>query len=192
MNKGIALAVGEYVGIINSDDFYHKDVFQHVIDAINHAEYPIDVFYGDHNVIDENNNTIYTSHSSHRNLKRKMSISHPTCFVRRETYKAYGAFDTSYRITADYELMMRFQSKGCRFQKIENVMASYRVGGASSNNFKCVIEPYQIQKQYISTSWAVRNFLIETGKFVLNATARRSKLVNNSIKRYKDFKKRTE
>lgn len=189
MNKGISMANGDYIGIINSDDFYYPGTFSRVVSVIDESDVLPDVIYGNHDVIDEDNNVLYTGNSDHGRLNRRMSVSHPTSFVKRETYQKYGSFDTSYRITADYELMMRFKSKGCVFQKIDSTMAAYRIGGASSYNVQCVKEPYRIQKQYVSFPWAARIYCIEYCKLKVNKFALSHKSFRKFLDRFKQLKK---
>lgn len=139
MNKGYALATGDVVGQINSDDFYgSSDVIQKVVDAFQKSK--ADVCYGDLEYVDEKN----TDHVFRRwkaeeydskKFKRGWMPPHPTFFARRETYQKYGTFRLDMGTSADYELMLRLLLKhklsACY---IPEILVKMRVGGASNKN----------------------------------------------------------
>jgi len=65
---------------------------------------------------------------------------HPTFFVRRKVYETFGLFDTSFKIAADYELMLRFLYKhGISTQYIPEVLIKMRTGGASNRSLKNIV-----------------------------------------------------
>lgn len=141
MNKGIKVASGNIIGIINSDDWYDLEAVEKAVKAFqtNSAE----VLYGDCIYI-------YESGKRVRNIKYPleamwylMVTPHPTVFVKKEIYQKYGIFDESYRMAADYELMLRFYSAGVKFSYLEYDMAYFRSGGAST---KQVIQSLQETK----------------------------------------------
>jgi glycosyltransferase involved in cell wall biosynthesis len=126
MNKGISLAKGDYIGIINSDDTYAHDAFFNVKRLEEKLLQP-SVIYSDMGIIGSSR----VSNLHHSELESRM-IAHPTCFVPRMFYEKYGSFNTDYQIAADYELMLRYKRLDLPFSKSEEILANYREGGLSS------------------------------------------------------------
>jgi hypothetical protein len=61
-------------------------------------------------------------------------ITHPTCFVTKDTYNDLGLFDISYRSAADYDLMLRFwESKKVSFTPIMRILSNFQMGGMSGS-----------------------------------------------------------
>ena len=131
MNKGIRLSTGRLIGIINSDDWYEPEAVEHIMSEWNRSE-KYQVIYGYCKVF-ENDRIKLIMKNRHEGLPRTM-ISHPTCFITRETYKDFGMFLLAFRILGDYELMIRlYNSRQVSFIQIKKILANYRMGGASDN-----------------------------------------------------------
>lgn len=130
MNKGIKMSSGSLIGIINSDDFYELDAVESAVKEMDKS--PYQVLYGYCNFV--RNNRVYAiSKNSHLDLPQKM-IPHPTCFVTREVFRDFGMFIRFYKISADYEFMLRLKKCGrVSFIQIPKVIANFRAGGASSS-----------------------------------------------------------
>lgn len=148
MNKGISMATGDYIGIINSDDRYTEGCFTSVINAINNSSSRPTVVFSDLRRIDQKGNPCGVFIGDVDGLKRGMTVNHPTCFVRREAYERFGRFDLNYKIVADYDLMLRIYHGGGLFVKCDTILAEYRDGGTSFNNYNSVLEKYKIQRKY--------------------------------------------
>ena len=141
MNKGIAMATGDVVGILNSDDFYTSpDVLEQV--ARRMAGGDIDAVYGDvHYVHDEHLDKCvryYTSRPFHRRWMRfGFMPAHPSFYCRRSVYEQYGAFDLSYKVAADFENLLRliFVHR-IRTHYIAKDFVTMRTGGASSSGLR--------------------------------------------------------
>jgi hypothetical protein len=75
------------------------------------------------------------------------SVFHPTCFVKRSVYEQAGAFDTRYKISADYDFLLRCLRKGYSFHYIPAALTAFRPGGMSAS---CAsnIEGYHIMKAH--------------------------------------------
>ena len=97
MNKGIKLARGNVIGIINSDDWYEKDALEKVVNFFSNND--TDVIYGKMNILTENAQLEEYPVCDLSALWYKMVIPHPTVFVRREIYKRYGVFNTQYNLS---------------------------------------------------------------------------------------------
>lgn len=139
MNKGIAMATGDVIGILNSDDFY---VSTGVIEKVSGIfdDDRIESCYGDLVYVDPLNHGKITrywkSGAFHeRSFYWGWMPPHPTFFVRRPVYEKYGLFKTDIGTAADYELMLRFLVK----QKITTayipeVLVTMQDGGISNSS----------------------------------------------------------
>ncbi len=138
MNKGLALASGDVVGLLNSDDFYTApDVLEKVAEAM--GDKNVDAVYGDvHYVNSADVNTCTRYYSSKLFSRRWMRLgfmpAHPSFYCRRAVYERYGGFDLRYRVAADFEHLLRliFVNRICTHY-IEKDFVTMRTGGASSS-----------------------------------------------------------
>lgn len=141
MNKGISVATGDVVGILNSDDFYaHPQVLKKVARVF--EEEAIDTCYGDLIYVDPvkvKRIIRYWRSGSHRpsNFYQGWMPPHPTFFVRRAVYEKYGDFNLALGTAADYELTLRFLLKyNVSTAYIPEVLVHMRSGGASNASLK--------------------------------------------------------
>ena len=129
MNKGINLATGELIGIVNSDDFYELDALENIVKEYNNEKYA--VFYGMMRTIENNKESSIVIYN-HEFVKKKM-ITHPTCFVTKKLYSALGAYSLEYKSSSDYDFMLRVsQNKEVVFKPIYKVVSNFELGGISS------------------------------------------------------------
>lgn len=141
MNKGIKMATGEVVGMINSDDFYTSpQVISEIASAF--SDENVDAVFGDLVFVDPLNLEKvvrkYSSKGWHPGkFARGFMPAHPTFFVRRKYYQKFGLFKTDYRIAADYELLIRFLFvHRLRYKYLPLNMVTMRKGGVSSSGIK--------------------------------------------------------
>lgn len=139
MNKGIKLATGDIVGILNSDDIYnHNNTVHKVVETF--EETGCDAVYGDLVYVHQNNlNKVirkWTSKPYNRSqFKYGWMPPHPTFFVKKEIYEKYGVFNTALKSAADYEIMLRFLYKHrITPQYIPEILVRMRAGGVSNAN----------------------------------------------------------
>jgi len=141
MNKGVARATGEIVGILNSDDFYADANVLSLVAAAFEAP-SVDCVYGDLDYVDavDTGRVVRAWRSqpyAEGAFRRGWHPAHPSFFVRRSVYERFGMFDTSLPIAADYEFMLRvlerYQLKSVYLPK---VMVKMRTGGASNSSLK--------------------------------------------------------
>ena len=134
MNKGINMCTGEIIGIINSDDWYEKDTVETIVyQAERNPDYG--VFHGNIVLTTIEGELFFCCKADLREKKiwTKMTVWHPTCFIRKSIYNEYGLFSVNYKIAGDYEFILRLKTKGIRFLHIDKVLANMRIGGISSN-----------------------------------------------------------
>jgi glycosyltransferase involved in cell wall biosynthesis len=144
MNKGLKMARGKYVGILNADDAYFPNTLDLVQEAFRKYSNG-DVIYGAMSYFSQPDQ-IYFIHSDE--LPDRM-IFHPTCFVSKETYKRIGEFDTKYQVAADYEFIMRCFKAGENFLGLNHVLAIFSDGGTSARlRFRSILETSEIQARF--------------------------------------------
>lgn len=139
MNKGIRMASGDIVGILNSDDFLTADdIIEKVVQGFTDD---IDAIYGDVHFIKDSNSRKCVRYYSGRPFRPWMVRygyipPHPSFYVRKAIYDKYGLYDTSFRISADVEMI-------ARLTYIHKIRAKYLpldfvtmlVGGESTKSF---------------------------------------------------------
>ena len=148
MNKGIEIAKGELIGIINADDWYESDIISNIADRFKNTDKKAVIHGLLRNLKDEQFYSI--KGNSIRVLKYDM-IQHPTCFIPRSVYQQFGKYDIKYKYSADYDLVLRYVESGIQFKFIEQVIANFRIGGISSA-FKAQSEKYLILKRHMVIS----------------------------------------
>jgi len=145
LNKGIALATGEVVGILHSDDFYtsnnviqkYANLFQKTgCDAVYSDLYYVDRV-DTNKIIRKWKSGDYTQNS----FINGWMPPHPTFFVKKEVYSKFGNFNTSFQTAADYELMLRLVHKHkISMAYLPEYTVKMRIGGASNVSFKSRIK----------------------------------------------------
>lgn len=152
MSKGILMATGDIIGILNSDDFFTADdVLQKVSDAFLQNK-ELDAVYGDvHFVHPDNLNKCVRYYSSKVFKRSLMKLgfmpAHPSFYIRRECFEKYGLYKTDYKIAADFEFLLRVIYKAkIKTQYLPIDMVTMRTGGASTSG----IESYKrIMKEHL-------------------------------------------
>lgn len=145
MNKGIRLATGDIVGILNSDDVYYDENVLAEIARVFSNNSSIDCVYGDLVYVDpENTETIVRqwNGSLYRNgsFEKGWHPAHPTFYTRRQCYEQLGGYDLSLAISADFELMLRFLGKHkLRSKYIRRNFVRMRAGGTSTASMRNII-----------------------------------------------------
>ncbi|NDW11793.1 glycosyltransferase [Bacteroides sp. 214] len=141
MNKGIRMATGDVVGIINSDDFYHRnDIIEKVIEAFLNKE--VQALYGDVRfVIPDNLDKTVRYYSSGifspKLFRFGFMPAHPTFFTYRRYFEEFGYYKTDYKIAADYELLIRFlYIHKLKYKYLPLDFMKMRTGGASTASIK--------------------------------------------------------
>ncbi len=141
MNKGIRMATGDVVGILNSDDYFTSpDVIEQIAGAF--ADPTIDAVYGDIHFIREGQpDKIFRYYSSKpfRPLWLRFGFmpAHPSFYCRREVFDKAGLYKTDYKIGSDYEMMVRlFMVHKIKAKYLPIDFVTMRTGGASTKNVK--------------------------------------------------------
>jgi len=147
MNKGLKLANGDYVGMLNSDDWLEPHALQLIITTFTSR---IDFVYGDIHVTDRQG-TILGIKSAERpieaSLPYRMPFAHQGFYARRAVIEQAGAYKSEYRLSADLELICRLVRLGFKGAYIPAVIANFRQGGASGG-IRTFLETRRIATEY--------------------------------------------
>lgn len=141
INKGLQLATGDVVGILNSDDmFASADAVRTIVDCFENST--TDSVYGDLVYIEPDNPQKITRYWKGNSYKRSRfrygwMPAHPTFYIRRELIGQYGLYENHYYTAADYEFMARylFHYK-ISAQYVDAMLVKMRTGGISNGNLK--------------------------------------------------------
>ncbi|HIK38818.1 MAG: glycosyltransferase [Geminocystis sp.] len=168
MNKGIKLATGDVIGILNGDDLYASDDILETV-AKEFMGKNIDCLYGDLVYVDTKDTSkvirYWKSSSFTEGLfKKGWHPPHPTFFARRRYYEEYGYFNLDLKIAADYELMLRFLERHkLNSVYLPRVMVKMRIGGESNKSIKNIIraniecyKAWKINKMNVSPLMVIR------------------------------------
>ena len=144
MNKGISLATGDVVGMINADDFYASvSAIERVVEAFSDDQ--AGACFGDLCYVDQKNTdriVRYWKAGPYRKgaFSRGWCPPHPTFFVRRQVYEELGTFDQRYAIAADFEFMMRVMERGAvKTSYIPEVLVNMRLGGTTNRSIANIV-----------------------------------------------------
>ena len=171
MNKGIGMATGDVVGILNSDDFYTSDKILEILSSALEKS-GADAVYGDvHFVNDDNLDKCVRYYSSKGFRRWKMRLgwmpAHPSFYCRRSVYERYGTFDISFKIGADFENLLRL----IFVNKIKTVYVpvdcvTMRTGGASTQGMKSHRQILSDHLKAYKKNGVYSNILFESMRYV--------------------------
>jgi glycosyltransferase involved in cell wall biosynthesis len=146
MNKGVQMATGDVIGILNSDDLYSDDaVIEDVMHEFN-KDSDLGMLYGDLVYVKKTNVDkivrnwrslpYYKKFFEHANVP-----PHPALFVRKKVYDELGMFNLTYKLASDYEFMLRIFKSG-RFTSayINRLIVKMRLGGATNNSVGNIVQ----------------------------------------------------
>jgi len=163
MNKGIAKATGDIVGILNADDYYpHPNILQQVADVF--AEENYDAVFGDVLFIDpQKPKKVTRRYRSGSFTPTRIGYgwmpAHPALFFRKHIYDRYGLYKTDYQIAGDYEYVARvFKNHQLHYTHYDEPLVMMRQGGTSNAGLKSTIVLNQevmraCRENNIDTNW---------------------------------------
>lgn len=150
INKGIQLAQGEVVGILNSDDFFSsKFVITKIAASFDEKT---DAIIGDIAFVSPSDVTTTIRYYSSKNWKPRLfrwgfMPPHPSFYLRKENYDNFGLYKNTYKIAADYELLIRMlYINKLNYKYINLQTVTMRTGGVSTKNF---MSRYTLNKEII-------------------------------------------
>jgi len=168
MNKGIAMASGGIIGIINADDYYLPKTLQIVYN-----------YFASNVGVEGVAGSIYLA--GKKILEPDLSklgiemIPHPALFIEKKCYTKYGNFDTRYKVASDYELVMRFNKSGVKILEVPELLAVMAPGGFSSQHvLRSIIETSILQRKY--NGWSFIYTIFKIMRYLAGTLLRRLKL----------------
>jgi glycosyltransferase involved in cell wall biosynthesis len=168
-NKGINLASGRYIGILNADDQYNLNTLEIVRKEIDKLEDPETIIYGGMSFTDNSEDYLFVSHVE---LGKRM-ICHPTCFIPASIHRRFGNYDLKYSIASDYDLLSRLSSFGVSFLGINKPLVIYKPGGISSQKkLTSIKDTLRIQKKY--NNWNFLEYSYESARLLAALFIKRS------------------
>ncbi len=128
MNKGIKMAQGDIIGMINSDDYYELDAVENIVKNMTDDKYQ--VIYGYMNIY--KNNVLEKTEMYYHWAINKNMINHPTCFITKDLYRDKFMYDTKYKSCADYDFMIKLSKMSdVKFIPLNKIIANFNYGGVS-------------------------------------------------------------
>ena len=139
MNKGLHLATGELITFLNADDaFTHGNVLKNVVEVFS-KDLTCQIVFGDVQFWEKGNLVRHYSSKHFRPwlLRFGWMPPHPGSVAKKELYKMLGGFDTSFKISADYEMFVRWLSVAkVEFRRIDDVLVNMEMGGLSTESWR--------------------------------------------------------
>lgn len=147
MNKGIAMASGDIIGLLNADDFYDSGA---VAIVSSYYREGMVVYHGDMRMQMYNGKSyVNPAPLNLDRIKRGMIVNHPSTFVNKEVYSSLGFFSINYRIVGDWDYMVKCYLNGVQFVPIKHVLAVFSLGGVSSGiSPKLLAEMHDVRKTH--------------------------------------------
>lgn len=137
-NKGIALASGEFIALVNADDWLEPNHIAQSVHCLQHSN--ADFTFGDLLIHDFNGTPQYSiigDEQYYRRLHHEMpTINHPSMVCRRRLYETNGLYDPSYKIAMDYEWLLRNHARGAKGKYIPNLISHMGAAGISQRQVR--------------------------------------------------------
>ena len=162
-NKGLFFATGDYVGFINSDDWYEKDGISSLVREIN-PNYSI--YCGHLNLYSPVSNEFVKLHKSNPGrIFQTMRIAHPSTLVSKSIFDQIGGFSPDYRYAMDYDFILRARLNGNRIMLVDNVISNQLMGGNSKDLLKVYMEELNIKNKLMGSKishwvWYLGNVIL--------------------------------
>ena len=142
LNKGLSVATGDIISFLHSDDLYAKN--STIYEVLQYFDDDTQGVYSDlvyTNKYDLNKVLRYWKSCNFNPslLENGWMPPHPTLFLRRGVYEKYGYFDTSFKISADYDFMLRILKNNIKVKYFPQVTYKMRVGGESNRSFSNIL-----------------------------------------------------
>lgn len=139
LNKGIKLATGDVIAFLHADDFYTDptviEKYVKVFEGGNYDAVYANLFYVDADDTTKVKRKWNSGEYNHGAFLNGWMPPHPTLFVRKEIYEKYGSFNTDFKTSADYELMLRLIHKHkIKLGYLKEFTVKMRVGGQSNSS----------------------------------------------------------
>lgn len=143
INDGLQLANGEYINIMNTDDYFtDEDFFMISVSKINNTK--ADFTHADRIIESKEDGSTYIKKGNEKTAFFRMPFRHQTMIVRREVFDEIGLFDENYKIASDYKYVLKMLLAGKKGLHIPKTFVYSLDGGVSSDRNLCIKEVSQV------------------------------------------------
>ncbi|HKM21255.1 MAG TPA: glycosyltransferase family 2 protein [Lachnospiraceae bacterium] len=157
MNKGISLASGDIIGMINSDDWYEPIALERMVNCYEKTGF--DMFFADLRMHFPDGKT-FIKHARNRKYATSRDWNHPTTFITKKMYEQYEYKCET--IHDDYDLILRLKKNGARIEILNEVLANFRMNGTShEKSIQKALERTKIKYRIYRNNGYSRFYLIE-------------------------------
>lgn len=173
LNKGIKMATGDVVGILNADDFLTDAQVISRVAGVFEQHPEIGATYADVVFTDQQDLTKTLRYYSSKNFKPWMfrfgfQPAHPTFYAKRELFDQYGLYKVKYKIAGDFELLLRFlYIHKVKYLYINEVWVKMRVGGVSTSGLKGIMKANAEDVEACRSNKVYSNFLMVYSKYMV-------------------------
>lgn len=179
MNKGILLASGDVIGILNADDLYLNNTLLENVVNVFKSDQSLDIVYGDLAYVKKSNIDsfvrIWKSSPYYSTFFEDGNVPpHPSVFIKNSVYKKAGQFNLDFKLAADYEFLLRIFKKfrfKSRYQA--TIFVKMRYGGATNKNFRNII----LQNFEILRAWNINGLNVPISFIFLKIIKRLAQFV---------------
>lgn len=131
-NKGVKLAKGSIIGIINSDDWYTNNAVEEIVRVFSSKE--LTIVSGEKRKVTfdkKHYGLYYNKKEIQKHIYKVMPINFPATFIHKSVYTKIGLYDTQYKLSADYDLIFRAFNASISFLFTDKVIVNMRNSGAT-------------------------------------------------------------
>ena len=164
MNKGISMATGDIIGIVNSDDYFTRvDSLSRIAETF--QKYKVESVFADIIFVKRNNPSKIVRYFSSKSFKPwKMRFgfipAHPTFFTYKRNFEKYGGYNISFEIGSDFELLLRFLFKHkISYKYIPIDLMNMRTGGISTRSWNSTVTINQENKRAFEINGFYTNYV---------------------------------
>lgn len=172
MNKGIKKSTGDVVGILNSDDSYYDELaISHIANGFMHDK--VDSVFADVIIVKEKNQNHIVRYYGSKYFKLwhfrfGHMPPHASFFVKRNLFEKYGYYDLRYRISADFDLLLRYlYINKISYKYIPNIIVRMSLGGISTQGFSSIKQMNRELKLILKRNKVKSNILFIYAKYLL-------------------------
>ena len=150
MNKGLKIAKGEFIGFVNSGDILYKETLSILANEFNKT--PFDYTVGPVDLISEKGELLevmFPQKNFHvnKNFLKRMPTPHPAFFINNKFLKRIGLFNLKYKLSADFDMIIRSVLKSDNYYEFKNSVSAFREGGVSGS-YQTFIENFSLLKAH--------------------------------------------
>lgn len=186
MNKGIRIAKGHCVGLLNCGDYYLTDTIKVVIKQLRDCKEPYFLIAGGVNMVDDSKCVVSGYIPDEYRIQRRffsMPLCHPALFVSRTIYIDFGLYNVSFKIASDYEFVLRILERNIPVYILQRILTNMSTGGISDtwrSLYRRVKEYYIILRKYKGLGYCLLVSAREIAAYVVRPLRRKIQVAQSS------------